>query len=61
VGEVVALVGVQCQAQPALDLAQMVTHVVRVFGQVDRLQRQASQPLATVHGLLMRKEEGGKG
>eukprot|EP00967_Tisochrysis_lutea_P028417 scaffold33065_cov18-Tisochrysis_lutea.AAC.1 len=59
VGQVVTLVGVQRQTKPALDLAQVVPHVIRVLGQIDRLQRQASQPLAPVHGLASHDEELG--
>jgi hypothetical protein len=51
VRQVVALIGVQRQAQLALNLAQVVAHVVRVLGQVNRLQRQPTQPLTAIHRL----------
>ena len=49
--QVVALIRVQCQAQTALNLAQVVAHVVWVLGQVYGLQRQPPQPLTAVNGL----------
>ena len=49
--QVVALIGVKSQTQAALDLTQVVAHVVWVLGQVDCLQRQPSQPLSAVDRL----------
>jgi hypothetical protein len=40
------LLGVLCS-----HLAQVVAHVVRVLGQINRLQRQPSQPLPPVNAL----------
>ena len=51
VGQIVALVVVQRQAQAALVLAQVIAHKVRVFREVDRLQRQPPQTLSPVDGL----------
>ena len=51
VGQVIALVVVQRQAEAALVLAQVVSHEVWVFCQVNRLQRQPPQPLPSVNRL----------
>jgi hypothetical protein len=39
------------QAQAALDLAQVVPHVVGIFSQIDSLQSKPSQPFSPVDRL----------
>ena len=56
VREVVALVVVEREAQLALVRPQVVLHEVRVLHQVDRLQRELSQPLSPIDlGLDVRR------
>ena len=49
--KIVALVVVQGEAKSALILAQVVSHKVRIFGQVYRFQSQAPQALSSVNSL----------
>lgn len=55
--QVVAFVVVQRQAQPTLDLPQVVADVVRIFRKVDRLERQPSQPLSPVDRLQEQEKQ----
>jgi hypothetical protein len=52
VREVAALVDVQRQAQAALERAQVCAQDIRILGEVDRLERELAQPLATVNSRL---------
>lgn len=49
--KIVALVVVQRKTKSALILAQMISHKVRVFGQVYCFQSQAPQALSSVNSL----------
>ena len=52
--KVVSLVRVQCQAETAFILAQMIAHKVGIFGQINSLESQFPQPFATVDALQSR-------
>lgn len=54
VGEVGALIDVQREAEAALERAQVGAQDIRILGQINRLERELAQALATVHGGLGR-------
>lgn len=53
VGQVIALVLVQCQAKLALVASEVVAHEVGVFGEVDGLEGESSETLFAVDGFVL--------
>ena len=60
VREIVSLVRVDRQAQPALVAPQVVSHEVGILAQVDGLQGQPPQPLPPAHVRLARASDPGR-
>jgi len=54
--KVVSLVVVQCEAESALILAQVVAHEIRIFREIDGFQSKPAQPLSSVDRLEAAKE-----